>query len=226
MIKTLLNGAQGKMGAAIAQIIEANPDYNMQITARRDDGLRQGGEDFDLVIDFSRPSGAQDAFEIALERKAAFLTGTTGLPADFTTRLKEERAIPVFYSPNVSIGMHLFTKLAREANKLFAVYTKTLHESHHAQKKDAPSGTAKSLAAALSFPQEQITYERAGTDPGTHAIKFTSQYKDEEISLSHRALDRALFAYSAIIIARWLVRQKPGFYDMDAFAGGSAGGQK
>ncbi|MDR0734404.1 MAG: hypothetical protein LBG16_01605 [Elusimicrobiota bacterium] len=217
MIKTLLNGARGKMGAAIAQIIASNPAYNMQITAQRDEDLLQTGEDFDLVIDFSHPSGAQQAFEIALKQKAAFLTGTTGLPADFIALLKEERAVPVFYSPNVSIGMHLFTNLARAANKLFAVYTKDLYESHHAQKKDAPSGTAKSLAAAIAFPQERIIYARAGTDPGTHTIKFTSQYKDEEISITHRALDRSLFAYSAIIIARWLVRQKPGFYDMSDF---------
>lgn len=220
MSKILLNGARGKMGAAIARIAAANPAYNMRITATRDEGLQEGGDDFDLVIDFSRPGGAREAFETALKHKAAFMTGTTGLPADFIERLRAERNIAVFYSPNVSIGMYLFTKLAREANKLFALYAKDLHEIHHAQKKDAPSGTAKSLADAIAFPQERITYERAGTDPGTHTIKFTSQYKDEEISLTHRALDRSLFAYSAIIIARWLVRQKPGFYDMDAFAGG------
>ena len=218
MIRVLLNGAKGKMGQAVEKIIKANPDYNMQITARHDAGLREDG-DFDLVMDFSVPAGAAQAFELAKKHKAAFLTGTTNMPADFIAKLKEEKEIPVFYSPNVSIGVYLFTKLVKDADKLFAVYSKNMHEIHHDQKKDAPSGTAKNIAAQINFPTEEITYARIGNTPGTHIVKFTSVYKDEEISLQHKAVDRNLFAYSAIIIARWLARQKPGFYDMEAFAG-------
>jgi len=217
MIKVFLNGANGKMGQAIEKIIKANPGYNMQVTARRGIGLREDGA-FDLLIDFSLPAGAAQAFEHAKKNKAAFLTGTTNMPADFIAKLKEEKEIPVFYSPNVSIGVYLFTKLVKDANKLFAVYNKNLHEIHHDQKKDAPSGTAKSIAAHIDFPLQEITYERIGNEPGTHIVKFTSAQKDEEISLCHKALDRSLFAHSAIIVARWLARQKPGFYDMEAFA--------
>lgn len=220
MINILINGANGKMGRAIAKIIADNPDYNLKITARRDNNLREDGP-FDMVIDFSLPEGAASAFETAKKNKAAFLTGTTNLPADFIEQLKAEKSIPVFYSPNVSIGVYLFTKLLKEADKLFAAYNKSMHEIHHDQKKDAPSGTAKSLAAAIDFPIEKITYERTGQVPGTHSVKFTSAYKDEEVTLTHRAVDRSLFAYSAIIIARWLARQKPGFYNMDNFAGGN-----
>jgi 4-hydroxy-tetrahydrodipicolinate reductase len=75
------------------------------------------------------------------------------------------------------------------------------------------------LASAVNFPVEKITYERIGTETGAHSLKFTSVNKDEEIILTHRALNRSLFAYSAIIIARWLIRKKPGFYDMNNFAG-------
>jgi 4-hydroxy-tetrahydrodipicolinate reductase len=219
MIKTLINGANGKMGLAIAKIISEHPEYNLQITARRDNGLNEDGE-FDLIIDFSSPEGARKAFELAKKRKAALLTGTTNLPQDFIDNLQTEKEIAVFYSPNVSIGVYLFTKLIKEANDLFKLYNKQMHEVHHAQKKDAPSGTAKSLASAVNFPTEEITYERIGADAGTHSLKFTSVYKDEEIDLIHRVLDRSLFAYSAIIIARWLARQTPGFYTMDKFVQG------
>ncbi|MDR0645966.1 MAG: hypothetical protein LBG46_03080 [Elusimicrobiota bacterium] len=220
MIKTLINGAKGKMGVAISKIIDENPAYNLQITALRDDGLNEG-DGFDLIIDFSSPEGSKEAFELSQKHHAAFLSGTTNLPVNFIDELKAEKDIAVFYSPNVSIGVYLFTKLIKEASGLFKLYNREMHEVHHAQKKDAPSGTAKSLASAINFPIEKITYERIGAEPGTHGLKFASVHKDEEIILTHRALDRSLFAYSAIIIARWLVRQKPGFYDMDNFVQGN-----
>lgn len=221
MIKVLLNGSGGKMAQAIAQIIAGNPAYGLQVVAERgEDGQIVGAADFDMIIDFSLPPGAQAAFDIARERKAAFLTGTTNLPDDFMAAMRAEKNIPVFYAPNVSIGVYLFTKLIKEANKLFAPYQKTMHEVHHSQKKDAPSGTAKSLAAAASFPVEEITYERIGSDPGTHSVAFTSAAGDEEIKLTHRVLQRTMLARSAVAVAAWLAAQKPGFYDMQDFAQG------
>lgn len=216
MTKVLINGASGKMGQFIKRIIEENPSLGLQVSAQRDSGVMTGG-DFDLVIDFSLPDGAKEAFDIAKQNKAAFLTGTTALPADFVNTLKQEKEIAVFYSPNVSIGVFLFTKLIKQAAALYEGYNKEMHEIHHAQKKDAPSGTAKSLAAAINFEQDKITYERTGTVPGTHILKLTSPSLDEEIILTHKALDRKLFAQSAVKVAAWLAKQKPGFYDMTDF---------
>lgn len=216
MTKVLINGASGKMGQFIIKIIEENPSYNLTVAAKRESG-QSVAEDIDLVIDFSLPQGAQEAFEIAKQKKAAFLTGTTALPADFVESLKKEKEIPVFYSPNVSIGVFLFTKLIKQAAQMFEGYSPAMHEIHHTQKKDAPSGTAKSLAAAINFAQDKITYERTGTVPGTHTLKLTSPSQDEEIILTHKALDRKLFAESAVKVAAWLAQQKPGFYDMNLF---------
>lgn len=216
MTKVLINGASGKMGQFIKKIIQDSPSLGLQVVAERDSGVLTGG-DFDLVIDFSLPQGAREAFALAKQKKAAFLTGTTALPADFVNTLKQEKEIPVFYSPNVSIGVFMFTKLLKEATALYGGYTPALHEIHHTQKKDAPSGTAKSLAAAINFEQDKITYERTGTVPGTHILKLTSPSLDEEIILTHKALDRKLFAESAVKVAAWLAQQKPGFYDMTDF---------
>ncbi|MDR1684627.1 MAG: hypothetical protein LBR90_04115 [Elusimicrobiota bacterium] len=214
MINVLINGANGKMGRALAGLIGQSAD--MRVAASREEGQAVEG-DFDLVIDFSLPEGAAQAYELAKKHKAAFLTGTTNLPQSFLDAITEEEDIPVFYSPNVSIGVFLFTRLAQEADALFAGYGKAMHEAHHAQKKDAPSGTAKSLAAALNFAPQDITYERIGAVPGTHSVTFTSPQNDEEIILTHKVLDRKMLAASALRVAGWLVKQKGGFYNMADF---------
>jgi 4-hydroxy-tetrahydrodipicolinate reductase len=217
-VKVLINGANGKMGLAVAKVIEDSPALGFAVVARRDNSYEEAGAGVDLVIDFSLPPGARAAYALAKKNKAAFLTGTTNMSEEFITELKEEREIPVFYSPNVSIGVYLFTRLLQDACKLFAGYERKMHEIHHTQKKDAPSGTAKSLAAAVNFPEGAVTYERTGAVPGTHSLTLISSTADEEITLTHRALDRVLFANSAVKIAAWLSKQKPGFYDMAAYA--------
>lgn len=216
MIKVLINGANGKMGAMIADIIAAEPELGMQVIAKRDENNKEENP-CDIIIDFSLPAGAQEAYQLAKKYRAAFLTGTTNLSQDFIDTLKAEKEIPVFYSPNVSIGVFMFTKLIKQAAEYFNGYKQFMHEIHHAQKKDAPSGTAKSLAAAVNFPTAEVTYERIGTVPGTHSFKLVSQTEDEEITLTHRAIDRKLFAQSAAHVAAWLAKQKPGFYDMNLF---------
>lgn len=215
MIKVFLNGASGQMGQLIAKNIALYED--MAIAGKKDKGIFEKGEHFDVVIDFSLPEGAKEAFQIAKQNKAAFLCGTTNLPQGFIEALKQEKEIPVFYSANVSIGVYLFGQILKEAAKKYQGYLLALHEEHHAKKKDAPSGTAKALAALIDFPQEKITYLRKGELPGTHSLKITSSLGDEEIFLQHKALDRNLFASSAVKIARWLVNQKGGFYTMENF---------
>lgn len=215
MIKVFLNGSNGQMGQLIAKNIESYDD--MKIVGKKDKDVFEKGEHFDIVIDFSLPEGAKEAFQIAKQNKAAFLCGTTNLSQSFIDALKQEKDIPVFCAPNVSIGVYLFGRLLKEAVQKYQGYNFVLHEEHHAKKKDAPSGTAKSLAALIDFPQEKITYTRKGKVPGTHCLTITSSIGDEEILLQHKALDRNLFASSAVKIARWLVNQTGGFYTMENF---------
>ncbi|MDR0953392.1 MAG: hypothetical protein LBM71_04320 [Elusimicrobiota bacterium] len=217
MKKVLINGANGKMGQAIIKIIEGDYSLGLKIAALRDNGLNECDENVDLVIDFSLPEGATEAFDLAKKNKAAFLTGTTNLPAAFVAKLQEEKEIPVFYSSNVSIGVYQFAQLLKQAIKLYPNYTRKLHEVHHTQKKDAPSGTAKDLAKVVNLATQDITYERIGKTPGTHTFTLISPTGDEEIILTHKALDRVLFAASAVQVAKWLTTQKAGFYNMQAF---------
>ena len=203
------------MGQAIARIIQDNPQLDLTVAGGREpgDGFDMKG---DIIIDFSSPEGAQDAFNWAKQHKAACLIGTTNLPERFLFQMQEEHKIPLFYAPNVSLSVYFFGRLLQKASQIYAGYHKAMHEIHHAQKKDAPSGTAKKLAELINFPVENITYERTGQVPGTHQLILSAAY--DKITLTHQALDRDLFADSAVHIAAWLVKRPAGFYTMFDYA--------
>ncbi len=215
-VRVLLNGAKGKMGQAIARLIAQNPQKNLVLSATRDAGQDTVIEPFDIVVDFSTPAGAQEAFLLAKKYKKPFLTGTTNLPEPFLFTLQSEEKIPVFFAPNVSLSVYFFTELIKQACKMYKGYQKALHEIHHVHKKDAPSGTAKRIAAEMDLPAEQVTYERIGETVGTHSATLTSAL--DEITLTHKATNRDLFAASVLDIAAWLVRRRGGFYTMSDFA--------
>ena len=215
-IRVLLNGAQGKMGRAIARLIAENPQKNLIVSATREAGQTDVSEPFDVVVDFSTPQGAQEAFLLAKKHKKPFLTGTTNLPETFLFSLQSEEKIPVFFAPNVSLSVYFFTELVKQACNMYKGYQKALHEVHHVHKKDAPSGTAKRLAAEMNLPAEQVTYERIGETVGTHQATLTSNL--DEITLTHKATNRDLFAASVLDIAAWLVKREGGFYTMSDFA--------
>ncbi len=215
MKKVFINGADGKMGKAIARLIETQPELGLEVAVKRESGQAVLG-DFDVVIDFSSPQGAQEAFSMARKHRRPFLTGTTNLPETFLFQMQEEEKIPVFYAPNVSLSVYFFTELVRQAAQMYAGYGLKLHEIHHVHKKDAPSGTAKKLADAMVLPYPEVTYERTGEVVGTHIASFVSAF--DEITLSHEAKNRDLFADSAIHIALWLMKRESGFYTMSDYA--------
>ncbi|MBP5430610.1 MAG: hypothetical protein J6Y25_07055 [Elusimicrobiaceae bacterium] len=215
-VRILLNGARGKMGQAIARLIAENPQKNLIVTATRQAGQADVKDPFDVVVDFSTPQGAQEAFLLAKKHKKPFLTGTTNLPEPFLFKLQSEEKIPVFFAPNVSLSVYFFTELIKQACKMYKGYEKALHEIHHVHKKDAPSGTAKRIAAEMNLPAAQVTYERLGETVGTHSATLSTGL--DEITLTHKALNRDLFASSVLDIAPWLAKRRGGFYTMKDFA--------
>jgi len=213
--KVLINGAHGKMGRALIRLIQEQPQLGLTVAATRSAGENVSA-DFDIIIDFSTPQGAQEAFALAKQHRKPFLTGTTNLPEMFLFQMQQEEKIPVFFAPNVSLSVYFFTELARRAAQMYKGYDVHLHEIHHIHKKDAPSGTAKKLAEAVNLPTQQVTYERVGETVGTHQVQFASPL--DEISLTHKALNRDLFAQSALEIAVWLLTCRRGFYTMSDYA--------
>jgi len=147
--------------------------------------------------------------------------GTTGLSDDQQAALAAAaREIPIVVSPNMSIGVNvLFELVQAAARRLGLDYTVALEETHHAGKKDAPSGTAKRLQALLAGTRgdqpDRIRCEsvRRGEVVGDHVVTFEGPF--ERLSLRHEALSRDVFALGALKAAAFVASRKAaGLYDM------------
>ncbi|HEY3295143.1 MAG TPA: dihydrodipicolinate reductase C-terminal domain-containing protein [bacterium] len=173
-------------------------------------------EDVRLVMDFSAAAAVQDHLDLALNQRAAYLTGVTGLPQDVLNELRAAaNEIAVLHSPNMAAGMHVMFKIAALTAKALPNYERHILEIHHTEKKDAPSGTALGLAHAVRDAVEEttpITSLRMGDVTGEHRITFGGP--GERIEIIHRADSRAVFAVGALRAASWLLHKSPGFYGM------------
>lgn len=196
--------------------------------------------DFDVLIDFSVPQGAMEALSLCLLRRKAIVLATTGLSLAQQQRVKEAAAsIPVFYTGNMSLGVNLQLALVKQAARILGeAFDAEIIETHHNLKYDAPSGTAKMLIAAVEAGREkeeplvygrQETHKRrekgeigihslrGGTVPGEHIVRFFGP--DEELTITHRAYSKALFASGALKAAVYMADKAPGLYDMAGLLG-------
>jgi 4-hydroxy-tetrahydrodipicolinate reductase len=196
----------------------------------------------DVVIDFSE-SGATGA-NLAACRAARkpLLIGTTGYPNDVAmTFAQAARDIPLLVAPNTSVGVTLLIELVRTAAKALPLdFDVEILEAHHKLKVDAPSGTALALGRAANEargrPDALVVKDalanrvgqrvkgdigfavvRAGDIVGEHTVMFAGE--GEQLSLTHRATDRAIFAKGALQAGLWLAGQPPGRYHMRDFLG-------
>lgn len=171
-----------------------------------------------LVIDFTLPEGTRTAADWCARQEVPLVSGVTGLPADVMTALQQAAAsAPVLWAPNLSIGVNLLAELAgRTAAVVDARVPVTIEDIHHQWKKDAPSGTALMLGAAIAARRGgddgAIAYrsQREGEVIGEHRVRF--HLEGETIELGHAAGDRGIFARGALEAGLWLLRQAPGFY--------------
>ena len=174
-------------------------------------------KDLDVVIDFSTPNLSLALLEAARDHKTPLVVCTTGHTNTFDARaMSAATTIPLMIAPNTSLGVAVLDILLARAAPLLETFDIALHEVHHAHKKDAPSGTAKSLLKTLqgALPKKeiQVTCQRIGGVLGEHAVSFASE--DESLTLSHTCINRALFAKGALHAAQWLAVQPPGRYTM------------
>ncbi len=175
--------------------------------------------DADVAIDFSRPDAAIANIDLALEAGVPIVVGTTG----WHNKLEEVRKRVVetngtlFYATNFSIGVNLFFATANylAARMKDEDYTPSIEETHHAEKLDAPSGTAITLEegvrGAMDREAVHITSYREDKVPGTHVLRFSSAI--DTIELTHTAHSREGFARGAITAAEW-VRNRSGVFTM------------
>ncbi len=174
----------------------------------------------DVAIDFSVGDAVPDNLPRLAARGVNVVIGTTGWQRHEAAlrRQVEERGIGVVAAPNFAIGVNLFQALVERAAELWKdqpAFGAWLHELHHAAKRDAPSGTALALEAAMrargyTHPID-VASSRAGSIPGTHTIGFDTAA--ETITLTHAARDRSAFARGALQAAAWL-KGRRGWFTM------------
>ncbi|SDD19184.1 dihydrodipicolinate reductase [Algoriphagus faecimaris] len=229
----------GKMGQLIGEIAESR---GHQIAGKitidnRDELDLLSSDQVDVAIEFSQPEAAVENFEWCLEKGIPVVSGTTGWLSEKPRieQLTREKNGSFFYASNFSIGVNVFFKVNQFLAKLMnetSGYQATIEEIHHTAKKDAPSGTAITLAEGIiqnhqayekwhlteeSSENEQslaITSKRIDPAPGTHIIRYHSEIDDIEIT--HTAHSRQGFALGAVLVAEWL-KDRKGVYSMDDF---------
>ncbi|MHC4335093.1 MAG: 4-hydroxy-tetrahydrodipicolinate reductase [Planctomycetota bacterium] len=191
----------------------------------------------DVAIDFSMPEVSEKTIEYCLEKGAALVLGTTGLSEQQRERIgAAAQKIPVIYGTNMGVGMNvLFSLVGKAAAMLGDEYDIEIVEEHHRFKKDAPSGSALTLAENIckatgrDFPA-CITHGRSGKDAlrqkgtiGMHAVRagdITGVHSvifgtlGEKLTLNHTAHSRDTFARGALRAAGWLTGKQPGLYSM------------
>ena len=213
----------GKMGRSIRQMAVERGWTVTGIVERDKGGLNAlGGAD--VAIEFTAPGAAVGNIRSALEAGCPIVVGTTGwydeLPAITTEVVRTGGAL--LWAPNFALGAVLFRRIVEDAaRRLGAIVEMDPHlvETHHAAKRDAPSGTARALAdageAALGRPIP-ITSVRVGNVPGTHELLFDAPF--EQIRLEHIVRDRRVFAAGALHAAEWLIGKKGVFTLEDVLA--------
>jgi 4-hydroxy-tetrahydrodipicolinate reductase len=255
--KLIIIGAAGRMGQRILSLAKDTEQFDIIAAIERpghpeigkDAGLLAGIGSIavrldtafvnraDVVIDFSTPQSADKTIDYCLENGTALVIGTTGLSDRQHDRIKAaSEKTPVIYGTNMSVGMNvLFGMIGAAAAMLGEDYDIEIIEQHHRFKKDAPSGSALTLAENIckatgrDFP-DCIVHGRSGKDAarqkgaiGMHAVRagdITGVHSvifgtlGEKVTLNHTAHNRDTFVRGALRAAQWLIGKPPGLYSM------------
>jgi 4-hydroxy-tetrahydrodipicolinate reductase len=218
-MKIAINGACGRMGQAVAK---AAADAGVEVAALIDVVKAPGvtrnlAKKVDALIDFSTPEASLERLAECVKTKTPAIVCTTGFSdAQKTEIAAASKKIPVVYSSNMSVGVNLLFKRVPEiAKTLGESYDIDIIETHHRFKKDAPSGTAKTLAERIESAtgrKPNVHAVRSGDVVGEHRIVFGTL--GDSIEIIHRASTRDIFAKGSITAAKWASNARPGLYTM------------
>lgn len=235
-LRVLLVGSAGRMGQAILEAAKIDPQTDIVGMCDQGNPLEPAVSHADVVIDFSHATAITDICPIVSSRKIALVVGTTGHSDEQRDAIERcAKSVPLVLSSNYSVGVNALFWLTRKAARLLGPdFDLEIVEMHHRMKKDAPSGTAKTLAeilrterniAEMRHGREGMTGERKKGELGIHSIRGGDAVGDhtvifagegERLELSHRATSRATFAKGALRAAHWVAKGRPpGLYSME-----------
>jgi 4-hydroxy-tetrahydrodipicolinate reductase len=260
MTRIAITGAAGRMGRQLIEACHAHEDLRVSVALEHPQSSLLGSDvgelagvgklgvtigadpeavrnDFDVLIDFTRPEATLANLAICRAAGRAMVIGTTGFSAEQKQDIAAAAAdIPIVFAPNMSVGVNLCLKLLDMAARVLGEdYDIEVIEAHHRHKVDAPSGTALAMgevvASALGrdletcavYGREGITGERkpgtigfetirAGDIVGDHTVLFAGS--GERVEITHKASSRMTFARGAVRAAAWLQGRPAGLYDM------------
>ncbi|MDR3459380.1 MAG: 4-hydroxy-tetrahydrodipicolinate reductase [Verrucomicrobiae bacterium] len=240
--KVIITGSKGRMGQALTSCARKFPNLQVVALVDKGDDLAAAIGKCDVVIDFSAHAATVEVAKLCAKRKKALIIGTTGHTDTDTFEIKKNKTkIPIVWASNFSTGVNTLFWLTRKAAEILGPdFDLEVVEMHHRLKKDAPSGTAKSLAEILAevrklhlseaarHGRNGIVGERTQSEIGVHSIRGGDVVGDhtvifantgERVELTHKASSRDTFANGALRAALWVVNQKPGLYDMQDVLG-------
>jgi len=237
MIKLAISGCQGRMGQSITRLAledqrfmicalleyKEHPKVGQMVNDMPISADTSVLEKSDVLIEFTLPEGTMNNLQACVEHHVKMVIGTTGLSPEQVEKIKKaSETIPIVFASNMSVGVNILFKLTEMvAAKIEQNYTINMSEAHHIHKKDAPSGTAKTLAeiaeSASGQKVQNIESIREGEIIGDHSVVFESE--EDIITVSHHAKNRDIFAKGALVAAKFLADKETGLFNMQDVLG-------
>ena len=233
-MRALLVG-YGRMGQRVAACLNQDSETSLVgiITGKNIDSLDDFVEPVDVIMDFSSPAALPKIASYVRRTHTPLISGTTGFGDDGYDELAELAGYaPILYSANYSLGVAVMTKAIKEIAMAVSGFDAEILESHHNQKSDAPSGTARIFAEAVdpnhnldwvygrqgfcgkrSKKELGIHSVRGGSIAGEHTIYFFGE--DEVLELTHRAITPEIFAKGAVAASKKLINLPNGYYTLE-----------
>jgi 4-hydroxy-tetrahydrodipicolinate reductase len=225
--KLIIAGIAGRMGQRIYALSSQDPAFKVVYGLEAPSniatlpGLPVGSDrsfiaKSDVVVDFTMADATVALLPDVVNNRKAMVIGTTGFTAEQEAMIAHAaKEIPIVISFNMSLGVNVFFKIAQEVAKALPGYSVHIQETHHTQKKDAPSGTALQTGRLVEkVSRQKVTYEsfRKGDVVGDHRIIFKGP--SDSLELLHHAESRDIFVAGALQAARWVAGKEPGLYSM------------
>jgi 4-hydroxy-tetrahydrodipicolinate reductase len=221
-VRIMLIGAAGRMGETVRELAQNDPEIQIAALCDLGDSIEPAMRNCDVAIDFSQADSVDEICRAALQHGKSLVIGTTGHSQQQRKTIEETaHSVPIVLASNFSVGVNVLFWLAQKATELLgSAFNPEIVETHHKMKKDAPSGTAKTLAELLKAVRNSeipIQSIREGDVVGEHTVIFAGP--EERLELTHRAANRGIFALGALRAAKWIVNKRAGLYSMQNVLG-------